>query len=49
MTNHQDDPTDQRPEDETETETGGPGAEIGRSDGEGSTFEPEEDPEGHAS
>jgi len=25
-----------------------PGAEIGMSPGEGSTFEPEEDPEGHA-
>lgn len=24
------------------------GAEVGMSDGEGSTFEPEEDPEGHA-
>ena len=26
---------------------GGPGAEIGMTEGEGSTFEPEEDPEGH--
>jgi len=25
-----------------------PGAELGMSPGEGSTFEPEEDPEGHA-
>jgi hypothetical protein len=47
MSNQQNDPDGVRPEDETDT--GGPGAEIGRSDGEGSTFEPEEDPEGHAS
>ena len=33
-----------RPEDETEEAVG---AEVGMSD-EGSTFEPEEDPEGHA-
>ena len=26
---------------------GAPGAEIGMSEGEGSTFEPEEDPEAH--
>ena len=26
---------------------GAPGAEVGMSEGEGSTFEPEEDPEGH--
>jgi hypothetical protein len=28
-------------------EGGGAGAEIGITEGEGSTFEPEEDPEGH--
>ena len=27
-----------------EQEPGGPGAEVGMTDGEGSTFEPEEDP-----
>jgi hypothetical protein len=27
--------------------SGSPGAEIGISEGEGSSFEPEEDPEGH--
>ena len=34
-----------RPEDDSEQER--PGAELGMSD-DGSTFEPEEDPEGHA-
>ena len=30
-----------------EQSEGGPGAEIGLTEGEGSTFEPEEDPEAH--
>jgi len=34
------------PEDDEKTE-GGPGVEVGMTEGEGSTFEPEEDPEGH--
>ena len=29
-------------------QNGAPGVELGNTDGEGSTFEPEEDPEGHA-
>lgn len=46
----QDDPdqdADQDPEHDTDQEQGPVGAEVGMSD-EGSTFEPEEDPEGHA-
>jgi len=35
------------PEDDGQQQEGGPGAEIGMTEGEGSTFEPEEDPEGH--
>lgn len=38
-------PGDQDGQDEA---TEGVGAEIGMTDGDGSTFEPEEDPEGHA-
>lgn len=49
MSNQPRDPAGERPEDENDPAHGGPGAEIGQSDGEGSTFEPEEDPEGHAS
>jgi hypothetical protein len=52
MSNPSNDPALDRPEDaaehETEREHGAPGVEVGSSDGEGSTFEPEEDPEGHA-
>jgi hypothetical protein len=36
-----------RPDDLAPDATGSPGAEIGISEGEGSSFEPEEDPEGH--
>jgi len=36
------------PEPEKAPDEEAAGVEIGRSDGEGSTFEPEEDPEGHA-
>lgn len=35
------------PDSDDATTDGGPGAEIGMTEGEGSTFEPEEDPEGH--
>ncbi|MCY7289945.1 MAG: hypothetical protein LH624_17305 [Cryobacterium sp.] len=35
------------PEDDEQKTAGGPDVEIGMSPGEGSTFEPEEDPEGH--
>jgi hypothetical protein len=52
MSNPSNDPAVDGPEDaaehETEREHGAPGVEVGSSDGEGSTFEPEEDPEGHA-
>lgn len=52
MSNPSNDPAVDRPEDaaehETEHEHGAPGVEVGSSDGEGSTFEPEEDPEGHS-
>ncbi|WP_165821170.1 hypothetical protein [Nocardioides gansuensis] len=37
-----------KPEDEIGQEQEAAGVEIGSTDGEGSTFEPEEDPEGHA-
>ncbi len=43
MSNQPDEPRDDRPSDDEPA----PGAEIGMTDGEGSTFEPEEDPEGH--
>jgi hypothetical protein len=46
MTTTPDTTPDPYSEDADNTE-GKPGAEIGMSDGEGSTFEPEEDPEGH--
>lgn len=36
-----------RPGDETGEDQDAAGVEIGSTDGEGSTFEPEEDPEGH--
>ena len=36
------------PETEPDQEQEPAGVEIGSTDGEGSTFEPEEDPEGHA-
>jgi hypothetical protein len=56
MSNPSNDPAVDGPEDaaehetehETEREHGAPGVEVGSSDGEGSTFEPEEDPEGHS-
>ena len=37
-------PDDQSPEEQDENEK--PGVEIGMTEGEGSTFEPEEDPQG---
>jgi hypothetical protein len=40
-------PDDDVNRDENEQPQQGAGAEIGVSEGEGSTFEPEEDPEGH--
>lgn len=40
------DPSSEPDDGEPDTE-GVPGAEIGMTEGEGSTFEPEEDPEGH--
>ncbi|GAA5134529.1 hypothetical protein GCM10023339_71250 [Alloalcanivorax gelatiniphagus] len=46
MTNQPDESRSDRPDD-TPDDDAAPGAEIGMTDGEGSTFEPEEDPEGH--
>ena len=48
MTTTPEDPAD-RPQDDLspDASSGPPGAEIGVSEGAGSTFEPEEDPEGH--
>lgn len=48
MSNPSNEPDVDRPEDETSQEQEAVGVEIGSTDGEGSTFEPEEDPEGHA-
>jgi hypothetical protein len=49
MSSQSNDPDVERPGDETDQDQEAAGVEIGRTDGEGSTFEPEEDPEGHAS
>lgn len=46
MSEHPHDDGSGRPEDETAETEKAVGAEVGMSD-EGSTFEPEEDPEGH--
>jgi len=53
MTTTPEDPSDGTQDDPSPDASSGPhgaetpGAEIGVSEGEGSTFEPEEDPEGH--
>ena len=47
MSASSDDPEVERPERETGQDQEDAGVEIGRTEGEGSTFEPEEDPEGH--
>ncbi|MFC7359096.1 hypothetical protein [Nocardioides astragali] len=47
MSSQPNDPDVGRPGDETEDQDAA-GVEIGSTEGEGSTFEPEEDPEGHA-
>jgi len=48
MTTTPEGPSDPTQEDSgADASSGPPGAEIGVSEGEGSTFEPEEDPEGH--
>ncbi|MBC9821151.1 hypothetical protein [Terrabacter sp. MAHUQ-38] len=41
-------PDVEQPEHERAEDQEATGVEIGNTDGEGSTFEPEEDPEGHA-
>ena len=46
MSNHPGDPRDDRPTTTTDQDDEPTGVEIGRTDGEGSTFEPEEDPDG---
>lgn len=48
MSTHSNDPDVEKPENEIGQGQESAGVEIGRTDGEGSTFEPEEDPEGHA-
>lgn len=48
MSTHSDEPVAGQPEDDAGQGDDEVGVEIGRTDGEGSTFEPEEDPEGHA-
>ncbi len=42
------DENDDKVPDPASQDQGAPGAEVGMSEGEGSTFEPEEDPEGHS-
>ena len=49
MSSHSNDPDVEQPGDENGQDQEAAGVEIGSTDGEGSTFEPEEDPEGHAS
>ncbi len=46
MSNQSDEPRGDRPETATDQDEPAPGVELGATDGEGSTFEPEEDPEG---
>ena len=48
MSAHSNEPGVEQPEDEIGQDQEAAGVEVGKSDGEGSTFEPEEDPEGHA-
>ena len=48
MSNQSQEPAAGESTDEAEQSQEPTGAEVGMSDGEGSTFEPEEDPEGHA-
>ena len=48
MSSQSNDPDIEHPGDQTGQEQEAAGVEIGSTDGEGSTFEPEEDPEGHA-
>jgi hypothetical protein len=48
MSSHSNDPDSEHPGHQTGQEKQPAGVEIGSTDGEGSTFEPEEDPEGHA-
>jgi hypothetical protein len=45
MSTHSNDPNVDQPEDEVGQDKEGAGAEIGITEGEGNTFEPEEDPE----
>lgn len=44
MTSQPNDPGAEHAEDGTSEDVEGAGVEVGRTDGEGSTFEPEEDP-----
>ncbi len=48
MSNQPDEPRAGRPADATDQDDDAVGVEVGMTDGEGSTFEPEEDPEGQS-
>ncbi len=48
MSSQANDPGVEKPEDETGRDDVPAGVETTSTEGEGSTFEPEEDPEGHA-
>jgi hypothetical protein len=48
MSNHPEDPRADQAASTTDPDEEATGVEIGSTDGEGSTFEPEEDPEGHS-
>jgi hypothetical protein len=41
-------PDEHSPDGSAQQDGGAPGAEVGMTEGEGSTFEPEEDPEAHS-
>ena len=42
------DENDDKPDESAAQDEGAPGAEVGMSEDDGSTFEPEEDPEGYS-
>lgn len=48
MSSHPDEPAGEQSDLDAGEDKEGAGVEIGLTEGEGSTFEPEEDPEGHA-
>lgn len=48
MSSRSNEPGAEQSEDDVTPDQDPTGVEVGMSDGDGSTFEPEEDPEGHA-